>query len=466
MTMLKTQDEANVLDIGSRRELFVDQFLIDGLAGTRLALQKPQPGGVAIRYDSPLEGRFCFYTTVFRDRDVFRMYYRGHPWGPDWQKSVTCYAESTDGIHWTKPELGMVEVNGSKRNNVVLPSGRQFCPFLDTRPGVPACERYKANAEGPDGLLGYVSPDAIHWTLVQEKAIVPRSLPNHFDSQNVIFWSEAEGCYCLYARHIKERRTVARSTSGDFRNWSPPAMMTYSDTGTATPSQHLYTNQTHPYFRAPHLYVSLPGRFQAGRRVLTDAQALALDVHPDGGGVRDIADGPLLTTRAGTALYDFTFRESLVRPGIGISHWTSRTNYPALGVVQTGPSEMSLYVQRNYGQETAYLERMALRLDGFAALSAPYDGGEMLTRPLRFTGRELEINYSTSAAGALQVEIQDAGGTPKPGFALGDCPEIIGDEVERVVSWKGGSDLGELAGQPVRLRFVMRDADLFAIRFR
>ena len=89
----------------------------------------------------------------------------------------------------------------------------------------------------------------------------------------------------------------------------------------------------------------------------------------------------------------------------------------------------------------------------------------MTTKPLRFSGNRLAINYSTSAAGGVRVEIQDADGKPIPGFALEDCPEIIGDQIERTVSWKQGSDLSALAGQPIRLRFVLQDADLFAFQF-
>jgi hypothetical protein len=111
-------------------------------------------------------------------------------------------------------------------------------------------------------------------------------------------------------------------------------------------------------------------------------------------------------------------------------------------------------------------DRYVLRTDGFAAVNTPLAGGEMVTRPLRFTGTELVINYSTSAAGRIRVEIQDADGIPIPGFAADDCPDIIGDSIEHGVAWKPGADLGRLAGQPVRLRFVMQDADLFALRFR
>jgi hypothetical protein len=414
------------------------------------------------------------------------MYYRGYGpearYGGDLKKNLTCYAESDDGIHWTKPDLGIIELNGSGDNNAILPSGVAFCPFIDRRPGVPPAEGYKANMESrdprPNGLMGYVSADAIHWKLVSEEPIVRPTLPNHFDSQNVMFWSEVEQMYVLYARYAAGadprsessigggKRSFARATSDDFIHWSDPVPVTYSDTGSTMPSQHLYTNQTQPYYRAPHIYVSLPGRFQQGRRVLTDEQGTTVGVHAGGGGLNDVADGVLLTSRAGTSLFDFTFRESFVRPGIGYGNWTSRNNYPALGIVPTGPGEMSLYVQRHYGQRSAYLERMTLRIDGFSSVNAPYDGGQFLTRPLTFSGRALEINYSTSAAGSIRVEIQDTNGSPIDGYGLADCPEIIGDEISRVVSWERGSDLSELIGRPVRLKFHMADADLYSIRFR
>jgi hypothetical protein len=57
-------------------------------------------------------------------------------------------------------------------------------------------------------------------------------------------------------------------------------------------------------------------------------------------------------------------------------------------------------------------------------------------------------------------------GAGLPGFALADAVEQVGDEIERVVRWKAGSEVGRLAGMPVRLRFVLKDADLFALRFR
>ncbi len=83
-----------------------------------------------------------------------------------------------------------------------------------------------------------------------------------------------------------------------------------------------------------------------------------------------------------------------------------------------------------------------------------------------FSGKELTLNFSTSAAGGIRVELQKPDGQPIRGFSAADCREVFGDELERTVTWNSGSDLGELAGQPVRLRFVLRDADLYSIRFR
>ena len=127
---------------------------------------------------------------------------------------------------------------------------------------------------------------------------------------------------------------------------------------------------------------------------------------------------------------------------------------------------MSLYVNRDYGQRNAYLERMTLRLDGFSSLNAPYAGGEMTTKPFTFEGDELEINYATSAGGSIRVELQDEAGLPIPGYAAADCNELIGDEIERVVAWQGRSAVGSLAGNTVRLRYVMKDADVYSFRFR
>ena len=112
------------------------------------------------------------------------------------------------------------------------------------------------------------------------------------------------------------------------------------------------------------------------------------------------------------------------------------------------------------------MRRYTLRIDGFVSVWGPLSGGEFVTKPLVFEGSKLVMNFSTSAAGSIQVEIQDVGGKPFDGFALPDCPEIFGDAIERAVIWKDGSDVSKLAGKPIRLRFLIKDADLYSIHFK
>jgi hypothetical protein len=478
-----TGDDRSTLDLGDRRELFVDHALIDRLDNVELRLATPRDEGEVFRFDQPWEGTFTGYCTVLDLAGVqlasdqpplprYRLYYRGMPEGvrDGSPEEVTCVAESADGVHWTRPELNLFPRDGRPTNIVLAdaaPFSHNFSPFIDARPDCPADERFKALAGLADsGLAAFASADGLRWRKVRDEAVIPHTAPfrfvHMFDSQNVSFWSAAEGSYVCYFRVWDGVRRIARADSDDFLHWSDPVLMDYRHGDGPAPIEQLYTNQTQPYFRAPHVALAIAARFVEGRRVINDREAAALGLAA--GFQNDVSDTVLMSTRGGH-VYDRTFLEGFVRPGIGTRNWVSRTNYPALGVVQTGPAEMSLYVNQDYAQPTAHLRRYSLRLDGFASAQAPYSGGELLTRPLRFEGNRLTLNFSTSAAGSIRVEIQDATGQPLPGFTLDDAIETIGNEIERTVEWKCGGDLSSLAGQPVRLRFVMQDADLFALRF-
>jgi hypothetical protein len=158
--------------------------------------------------------------------------------------------------------------------------------------------------------------------------------------------------------------------------------------------------------------------------------------------------------------------EGFVRPGLDRRNWVSRSNYPVLGVVPTGETEMSFYIMRHNQQPTSHLERLVLRVDGFASLNAPFAGGEMVTRPFRFEGQALALNYATGAAGHVRVELQDSSSKAIEGYALDDADPVIGDETERVMSWNGRVDVSHLAGQPIRMRLELKDADVYAFAFR
>ncbi len=453
------------VDIGSRRELLVDRQLVDAMKDLSFELHHPRDEGKVLAFDQPWEGQFAFYSTVIKVDDSYRVYYRGRPdVGDDGDESeTTCVAESKDGITWTRPKLGIHEVKGSRDNNVVIanqsPYSHNFSPFVDSNPEADPKEKFKAiGGLHPEGLALFVSEDGYHWTLKKKQILTSEAFA--FDSQACAFWSDVEKHYVCYFRTWKDKtRWVSRVTSNDCLTWSEPIEMK-----SERPIEHFYTNQTHPYFRAPHLYVSLPARFIPKRQVITDEQAEAIGVNPKY--FKDTSDAVFVTSRANAPHYfDRTFMSSFIRPGIGAQNWVSRTNYPALGMIQTSDDEMSVYVNQNYAQPTAHLRRYSMRLDGFGSIRADYDGGELLTRPLIFSGSKLLLNFSTSAAGGIRIEVQDKAGKVISGFSLFECHEVIGNEIEREVNWDSDADLSSLAGKEVRLRMVMKDVDLFALRF-
>jgi len=451
------QEPPEIVEIGSRRELFVDRFIVAELSGASLKLHTPQ----LMPPVSPPRPH-GHYATVLKADDKFQFYYRGdtapgNHWKKGWEQyhdgEVTLYAESKDAINWTLPRLGIYDGHPTfPQGNVVLMNeflvNHNFTPFIDTRPGVSPAERYKAlgglayqphkehlavrGRRGPGGLRAFVSPDGIHWAKLRDAPVVPEEWGKYFDSQNYAFWSDFEQAYvCYFRRFIKGYRGIARTTSKDFIHWTPFVEMVAN-----LPGEHLYTACTQPYYRAPHIYIALPTRFMDKRGAATDIL--------------------LMSTRGGSH-FDREFTQSLIRPGIGPKGWANRANYAAIGIHQTSPAEMSLFLTGG--------RRYTLRIDGFVSVNAPLSGGELITRTLTFAGKELEINYSTSAAGQVLVELQDLHGKAIPGFTLDDCEPIYGDHIGRAVKWEGRRDVSALAGKPIRLRFEMSDADLYSLTF-
>ena len=269
-------------------------------------------------------------------------------------------------------------------------------------------------------------------------------------------------------------RDILTATSSDFIHWTEPVYVNYSQ---GRPDE-LYTNQITPYHRAPHLFLGFPTRY------VERPWSEAIEDLPEVEHRRMRAN---ISERYGTALTDGMFMssrdghnfnlwpESFMRPGLRTrDNWTYGDNFQNWGLVTTrsafagAPDELSIYVHDGYWRgEGGVLWRYTLRVDGFVSVQAPLSGGELVTKPLIFFGRELVLNFSASAAGSIQVELlRDQMDTPIAGFGLKDCVEVLGDDLERVVRWTGGSDLSALAGTPVRLHFILKDADLYSIRFR
>ena len=480
----------DVVDIGSRRELFVDAALIGKLDGVERKLHHPTPREVAITHDAPWEGAGSGYHTVIKDGDLYRMYHRGSALGvKDGRliigKQVYCYAESRDGITFSKPKLGLVEYNGSKDNNIIWDGVgvHNFAPFLDANPDCKPDARFKALAgtarEG--GLFAFKSADGIHWSLIQNKPVVTEGA---FDSQNLAFWDPTAKAYRAYFRTFTKGTTTGKvwkpagyravrgATSKDFLTWGDEADLTYED----SPAEHIYTNQIAPYFRAPHILIGLPTRY-VERGWSTSMRKLPQLKHREMRSKAHLRYGTALTEALVMAsrngVHFERWNEAFFRPGIQRPEtWQYGQHYVAWHAVETksslpcAASELSFYASEGgWTGDSNALRRHTLRLDGFVSVHGKWNGGVMTTKPLRFKGKQLQLNLATSAVGSVRVAIEHADGRPIDGFSLDDCDETFGDSVERTVVWGDSTDVSSLSGKPVRLVFEVKDGDLYSYQF-
>lgn len=486
--------------IGGRRELLIDDFLVDRLSGeARLQLHRPVPREIVFRTDAAWEGNACGYPSVFQDDGRYRMYYHAghyrhggkpaearptHPW-------FLCYAESDDGIHWRRPELGLFEFDGSKNNNIILTpeavatiggDPAHTAVFKDANPDCPADARYKCVIVGrPHGLYVLHSPDGIHFRVAGDQPVITQGA---FDSQNLMFWDPVRREYRAYWRVFTSGvadgqtwkpdgfRAIRTASSPDAVTWGEAVDLRYVD----SPVEHLYTNQIQPYYRAPHIFVGFPMRYidrgwSDSMRALPglDERLARAKASPRYGTA--VTDGLFMASRDGVLFH--RWNEAFVRPGPRRQgSWVYGDNLVFWGLVETAstlgdaPHDLSLYASEDYWQGVGVsVRRLTLRIDGFASLQAAARGGELVTKPLVFEGGYLALNLATSAAGSIQVELQDPAGQPLPGYALADCEPIFGDTLARIVRWRHGGDVRALAGRPVRVRFALRDADLYAFQF-
>ncbi len=441
----------SVVEIGSRWELFVDDWLIETLSNAQLRLNTPVRQEVVLVTDRPWEGVDSAYYTAIQDGDKVRLYYRGYCPADADGRQVTCMAESVDGIHFTRPNLGLYEFNGSKQNNIIWQGieSHNFAPFLDANPNAKLSERYKALAGINSKLYAFASPDGIHWKRLQ---VAPVITDGTFDSLNTAFYDPLLQRYRCYSRYFRESsyqgaRAIQGCTSTDFVHWDKPQPNRYK---AGVPIQHFYTNATRPVPDAPHILVSFPKRFYPERTKRANYREPG------------VSDSAFMSSRDGLN-WDRTFLEAWVRPGHDDRNWTQRSNMPAAGIVQLSPDEYTMYISEHYEWSDNRLRRLTLRKHGFASVHADFAGGEFITRPIRLTGKRLILNYATSAFGSVSVEILDAQGKPIEGFSAKEMEPLFGDEIEAAVRWKR-NNLSSLQGKTVSFRFLLKDADVYALK--
>lgn len=462
--------------INDRVEMLVDDYLVYERFNTELRLHRPEKKEIVLKMDKPWEGIGSgIYSSIFRDHEgMYRMYYRGTAHSVDMgtnstdmsEQQFTCLALSEDGINWTKPELGIIDFNGSKDNNIIF-SGRMahnFSPFLDTSPETSEQALYKAVAgHAPQGLMAYCSPDGLHWKPLKKTPVITKGA---FDSHNLCYFDVNQMQYRCYSRYFAipgtDRqvndfaglcvgvRAIQSNTSKDMVNWTEPIVNTYDE---GVPLEQFYTNATVMCPGAEHIYLSFPMRFMAER--------FKIEEHPHVG----ISDAVFMSSRDGVH-FSRNFLDSWIRPDLDRRNWSQRNYITAWGILETNLEEFSLYVGEHYEWDDAYVRRFSVRKHGFASMYAPYNGGMFVTRPLIFKGDSLFLNYSTAAPGYIRVGIvADETGWPAKKFSTEECDIIYGNELSHQVTWKNNGNLSSFEGKSVRLKFEMKAADLFSFKF-
>ncbi len=467
---------------------FWDNYLIDPIhTSAVLSANKPEKRDIVMVCDKPWEGNGTNYFTIINDNGLYRMYYEA--WGI-YDKPLNikvCYAESCDGLHWEKPNLGIVEYNGSKENNIIIENlPDNFTVMKDQNPNCPPEMKYKAIGSVRDinyldgnhrNLLAlWISADGIHF---ERHSIISRGYA--YDTQNSLHWNRHTNKYYCYIRGFRKAKDNPQSRfeevdvrtnmvleSEDLVNWSNAKYLNYNGEG-----YPLYTNCVTAYPYDDRYYVGFPTRYVQRREWTKNYDQLC--------GTKKRKERMEIAARLGLAVTDcvfmssrdnvnwYRFDEAIITPGIeNEENWVYGDCYPALGgLVETPspfkncPPELSVYVYNHHWMDSPVeLVRYVYRRDGMASVKATYEKKKLLTKTFTFEGGSLKLNFATSARGCIYLRILDEYNIPIEGYSTF---EIFGDSIDRAIDFD--KPLSELSGKAVKFEFTMSDAEIFSMTF-
>jgi hypothetical protein len=470
------------LDLGTRRQLLFNDSLVSDLSGEFQITPNPaqRTEGPVLSPEEPWERYGLHSVSVVEHDGLYRLWYGAR--GED-KVGRLCYATSSDGIHWTRPSLGIVEYEGSKENNIVLASVGSV--FLD--PSASDEKRFKLicgrgkytyvsyydggarfrYAEKPpaswhySGIGGAYSPDGVHWTYTEKESI----LPWYTDTANVAFWDDRIRKYVAFVRwneflRVKDGelrgsfdyRAIARSESEDFENFPEPEKILEPDFDHPEDKDlwggGLYDSAAIKYPFAQEAYFIFTAAFHHSS---------------------DTLDIQLAASSNGKQFK--RWREPFVRLGRR-GQFDSGMMYMGRGLVARG-DELWMYYsgydrlhdQSKVETYSSSIGRIRVRRDGFVSRDASAEGATLTTHPFELAGNRLEVNMDASSRGWLKAEILDESGQPIPGFGEEDADRLDANDVHRLVTWKRKEDLSSLFGRSIRLRFRGQSVKLYAFQF-
>lgn len=521
--MLSLLLAAFAIDIGSHKQLFIDHKFIESAEGIHLTVTPPhQTREKLLTTDAPWERDATLggYSTILRENGTIRLWYQvmagvAEP-GKNPPFMGMAYAESADGIHFTRRILGLVERNGSKQNNLVLPPDPSILSvggasiFRDDNPNALPNARYKSWSKmyhkpgspirGPHRVWN--SPDGLHWTYDERTVTGLRAA----DTQPSWFWDPRIGRYIGYSREwVREQtgfgaRMSSYNESDDMVHWDSLYFALGPDERDQTAAPALQIDPAKIQVKGedvlPPREIRRAAESSGEDQVLTPSAPLDFygpGVFPYEGVYialfpvfhhwRGSANGAWPST-GDVQLAVSRDARHFTRPGPrrpflstgADGAWDSKWIFAVPRPVRMGDELWIYYTGTNHdhasrldpkaSRDESVLSRAVMRLDGFVAAEADYEGGMLLTPPIQFTGSRLELNLDTGAGGVARVEILQESGKPIPGFTMPEADELNGNSVRMTASWAGRSDVSALAGKSVRLRIKMRSVRLYAFQFR
>jgi hypothetical protein len=464
------------LPLGNRKHVFIDGEILDRREGVTFTVHPPQRREATdFVCDRAWESTPRFgcgvpdICSIVDDGGRLLLYYtNGGMWGG--RKHAVCVAESSDGLHWTKPDLALHAWDGSLKTNIVLRQASQGTVFLDDNPATPRNERFRYVAWCMErGFYVFSSPDGLHWRRNETLA-----LPFDPDGSTEAFWDDQAGHYRaffrtlaltdgVWGRGIVQARVPSLVEPWPFKPAAKPQWHVFT-LPKPTPQEfppidcggQVYRFKGAKYAHAPDVYLAFPWRY-VGKDNIRPGSFLMVSRNGDN------------WTRYERPYYfpsGWQFNRRKVLEGLSEQGLVRRGDelwqYMTVRFTEHGGA---LYGGKEHdGSGYDRLVRLTQRLDGFVSLDVAKSGAWAETRPLVFGGSQLEIN--ANVPGELRASLLDADGKPLPGLDAAACLPIRGDSVRHIVRWKDSPDLKRHAGNVVRLRLEGRDAQVYAIQFK
>ena len=483
-----------LIDIGSQKQLFVDDYLIESASHCAPVVNRAEKvvGNPVVRPERPWEGGDVGVANVrWNDEDGrFEMRYSATQWvARRGEQEVivegegegrTCLAVSEDGIHWEKPVVGEVEYEGSKENNILPPDWLMGYTYADPHAEDPG-RSYRGHVRTGDtrspGMTFdlYFSPDFKTWTPYEGNPIIDTSPKiGRWGPTEFMGWDPIRKVYAVHMENCRHRRAplgkrlIGRSESPDGITWSEAETILLPDSQDS-PDTEFYDM---PCIAYEGVYVGLLWIFRTTNTTH----------HPE-----------VVFSRDGIR-YSRDYRTPFIERGGGID-FDSTSLYPIAPVV-SGDRILTYYTGRNWRSPEALLELgdrslgaiglAVSRLDGFVSvdgikgtagdvpLGRPQfaEFSELVTRSFSFTGSQLHLNVGSAlqqwGAGPceVRVEILEPNHAYIPGYEFDDAEPITSGGLDLVASWNGSTDLGQLEGRAVKLRFYFKNAKLYSFQFR